>query len=303
MEDASSSSKPAPLDVIEIPPTAPSTAVWGECHICHSFERLSGFFLHATYAWTDVVTSAHGCTYCDAIIRGCRGWLDEDRKRDWTPENLLLYFGDSQNQATSVNISARPYPDERHSYHRDAWKLGGYSKKWGHYYVEMSFASTTIRLKILAAQCESLRDIPARQDWKHFGQPLPEPWSYLQRVRPRTPFTGSKDAFKIANTWLRNCVENHAACRIEKGQALPTRLLDLRSPDNEEIIKLVENIDGDVRYAALSHCWGVIKQFTTTKATLPERHEHIRLKDMTKTFSEAVQVVRELGIRYLWVRK
>jgi hypothetical protein len=84
---------------------------------------------------------------------------------------------------------------------------------------------------------------------------------------------------------------------------MPTRVLDLCSFDDEDVIRLVEDPGINGRYAALSHCWGTTVQFTTTKATLLERYDHIPLVELPKTFREAVQVVRKLGLRYLWVRK
>ena len=100
---------------------------------------------------------------------------------------------------------------------------------------------------------------------------------------------------------LQNCVTNHAACGSIENQRLPTRLLDLRS-HGADIVKLVDKAGEYVQYAALSHCWGDISQFTTTRATLLERKQKILLSQLTKTFQEAVEVVRALNIPYLWVR-
>ncbi|CAE7186803.1 HET domain protein pin-c2 [Pyrenophora teres f. teres] len=41
--------------------------------------------------------------------------------------------------------------------------------------------------------------------------------------------------------------------------------------------------------------------FTTTIATFRERRERILFVQLTKTFQEAVQTTRALGIRYLWI--
>ena len=91
-----------------------------------------------------------------------------------------------------------------------------------------------------------------------------------------------------------NCPDNH-------DQDLPSRLLDLELPNNVIDLRLVEITGESGRYAALSHCWGAIQQYTTRTANLQERKECIPFKQLTKTFKEAVQVTRALGIRYLWI--
>lgn len=46
----------------------------------------------SVYPWNDFVVSAHTCSCCDVIVRGCRGWLDEDGKQDWVPDSLTLHL-------------------------------------------------------------------------------------------------------------------------------------------------------------------------------------------------------------------
>ena len=98
-------------------------------------------------------------------------------------------------------------------------------------------------------------------------------------------------------------MDNHTSCRSDDHRTIPTRLLDLQTPDGEDSIRLVSTVGEDRRYVALSHCWGTTTQFTTTKATLGERQYAIMLTQLTKTFREAVHVTRALAVRYLWVRR
>lgn len=51
----------------------------------------------------------------------------------------------------------------------------------------------------------------------------------------------------------------------------------------------------------LSHCWGPSQLITTTRDTIKDRIAGIELKDLTKTFRDAVSLTRNLGIRYLWI--
>ena len=56
------------------------------------------------------------------------------------------------------------------------------------------------------------------------------------------------------------------------------------------------------RYIALSHCWGGSTPpcLTTTK-TIESNKRGIRWSSLPRTFSDAIHVARELGIRYLWI--
>jgi hypothetical protein len=57
----------------------------------------------------------------------------------------------------------------------------------------------------------------------------------------------------------------------------------------------------DRRYAALSHCWGTKEFFVTTEANFEQNKNGIEWDDLSKTFQDAVQITRRLGLRYLWV--
>ena len=99
---------------------------------------------------------------------------------------------------------------------------------------------------------------------------------------------------------LMDCVKRHS-CGSPKG--LPSRLLDVGDP-NTDYIKLVETSTetiNDSRYAALSYCWGISAPFTTESSTLESRLQGFSVSEMPLTLRESVQVVRDLGIRYLWI--
>jgi hypothetical protein len=55
------------------------------------------------------------------------------------------------------------------------------------------------------------------------------------------------------------------------------------------------------RYVTLSHCWGGRVNLATTTETLETHKKGIPLPTMPKTFADAVEITRRLGIRYLWV--
>lgn len=54
-------------------------------------------------------------------------------------------------------------------------------------------------------------------------------------------------------------------------------------------------------YVCLSHCWGNIRAMTTTSAALARNNQNIARESLPKTFQDAVEIVRSLGLQYLWI--
>lgn len=82
---------------------------------------------------------------------------------------------------------------------------------------------------------------------------------------------------------------------------LPTRVIDVGYNDIDGYPKL--SISDGMRglYTALSHCWGEYQPVTTIKSTLPQRLYQISIDSLPRTFCDAIEVTRLLGIRYLWI--
>ena len=66
---------------------------------------------------------------------------------------------------------------------------------------------------------------------------------------------------------------------------------------------LVSGKEEKGHYATLSHCWGDSnhRPLLTTDQTLACRQQGIEDEEFPKTFRNAVQVCREIGIEYLWI--
>lgn len=54
-------------------------------------------------------------------------------------------------------------------------------------------------------------------------------------------------------------------------------------------------------YIALSYCWGDPQTSKTTRANLETHKTGLELKSQPQTLKDAIQVTKELGIRYLWI--
>ncbi|KAF2690603.1 HET-domain-containing protein [Lentithecium fluviatile CBS 122367] len=116
--------------------------------------------------------------------------------------------------------------------------------------------------------------------------------------------TGSKASISRMKAWLGNCTSSHPACARggKLPPQLPTRVIDVGGKGSSSCC-LVLGEDKRENYATLSHCWGdsSSRPLLTTDETLTMRQRGIKDEELPKTFLDAVQVCRELGIGYLWI--
>jgi hypothetical protein len=103
--------------------------------------------------------------------------------------------------------------------------------------------------------------------------------------------------------WLDICTTHHKHCTVpaEFGvPELPSRVLDVWSSFDK--IRLCNTPDKGFPYVCLSHCWGNDKPACmTTTESLESNRRGIPLDSLPKTFRDAVDIVRRLGIQYLWI--
>jgi hypothetical protein len=105
----------------------------------------------------------------------------------------------------------------------------------------------------------------------------------------------------LCRDWLKQCQSKHRSCPPICESNLPTRLIDIGEPSNGVAPRLVETCGQRGQYATLSHCWGRSKPPSTTKANLSSRLLSMPLTLMPKTFRDALNIVRLLGYRYIWI--
>ncbi|KAK8043930.1 hypothetical protein PG994_012768 [Apiospora phragmitis] len=121
----------------------------------------------------------------------------------------------------------------------------------------------------------------------------------------------SLEAVSLYKTWYNDCLTLDKDCKLTvsghevdemTGPELPTRVLDLGKTTAKDLI-LLESKGLRGQYCALSYCWGPpnTQTFLTTKGSLQDRLDGIDFEHLPKTFQDAVQITRALGIRYLWV--
>lgn len=130
----------------------------------------------------------------------------------------------------------------------------------------------------------------------------------------RTPFSSpnSPEAFASLRRWIETCIKGHERCRqtisgIEINEELepdlPSRVVDVGPPDGSREPRLIESEGMAGQYSALSHCWGPPSKrpLTTTKDTIRDRLRCMSWDSLPKTFRDAIEVTRAVGLRYMWI--
>jgi hypothetical protein len=132
-------------------------------------------------------------------------------------------------------------------------------------------------------------------------------WLTISLATPmNSDTTSSTESLRVARDWLHNCLEHHPGCKqSDSGVSwYPTRLLYLGETGNDDtnvrLIHTAQNIPTGP-YMTLSHCWGSADILKLTRATMPVFCNTIVLKDLPKTFRDAIIVTKTLGIQYLWI--
>ncbi|KAF2021234.1 HET-domain-containing protein [Aaosphaeria arxii CBS 175.79] len=130
----------------------------------------------------------------------------------------------------------------------------------------------------------------------------------LFQARIISPKAGDDKNIATIKSWLHKCTATHTKCSSwgqptsPSSRYLPTRVLDV-GDSNSPTIRLHEPKDDEnEKYIALSYCWGKGNPYLTDRANL-QRHldGDIKLSDLPKTLSDAVELTRKLGVKYIWI--
>ncbi|KAI1295944.1 heterokaryon incompatibility protein-domain-containing protein [Xylaria venustula] len=130
----------------------------------------------------------------------------------------------------------------------------------------------------------------------------------VKRLKPiRSTHTGSEESWTQVEKWFNRCTETHASCHIHTvaipiGKC-PTRLIHVEATSISGV-RLCETSNLtclDLTYATLSHCWGGVVPIRLLGENYDQFHEEIPWDKLPQTFKDAIQVTRNLNIRYLWI--
>jgi Heterokaryon incompatibility protein (HET) len=117
--------------------------------------------------------------------------------------------------------------------------------------------------------------------------------------RLRGASTDSTFSMKRAREWYDHCRSFHPECVESADRILPTRLLNF----SKGHLRLCNGADVDIstRYATLSHCWGNLPMFKLTLERLQSFKTKIEIKDLSRTFQDALRILAHLGLEFLWI--
>ncbi|KAJ8133056.1 hypothetical protein O1611_g567 [Lasiodiplodia mahajangana] len=125
----------------------------------------------------------------------------------------------------------------------------------------------------------------------------------LQIGDPKLVSPGGAAHISLMIKWIDGC--NQHKCYPRDITFFPTRALDVTSSETVRLVNNAELPQGTAKYIALSHRWGPPTQhraFCTERKDVEGGKERIiKTSTLPKTFQDAVQITRGLGIPYLWI--
>lgn len=119
--------------------------------------------------------------------------------------------------------------------------------------------------------------------------------------------TDSSSNINLAKKWIKDCIEGHSVCQNSSNVRdtwHPSRLLNISIVGaGSKICLLVTDKQQSTYgpYMTLSHCWGSAEFPKLLKENLDVFHAGISILDLPKTFQDAIQITRALGVKYLWI--
>ncbi|KAM7206115.1 Heterokaryon incompatibility protein (HET) domain containing protein [Naviculisporaceae sp. PSN 640] len=128
----------------------------------------------------------------------------------------------------------------------------------------------------------------------------PVVWPKIGPARHVSADSSSDECVMLAKKWLSGCIASHEHCRRSWVPTLPTRVIQVGTTQAETKLRITRRGERG-EYAALSHCWGGSDPITTTSATLEQRKSQLSFGPSSRTFGDAVDFTRRLGIPYLWI--
>lgn len=126
----------------------------------------------------------------------------------------------------------------------------------------------------------------------------------FQHVRTASllpPSTHLEHNLSYIQTWLTKCQKIHPRCNAPVSD-VPKRLIEIENNETQTV-RLVElSSASQLQYACLSHCWGQVRpKHITNSGTLAPNMNAIPVSELPKSFQDAIEITRAIGLRYLWI--
>jgi hypothetical protein len=117
----------------------------------------------------------------------------------------------------------------------------------------------------------------------------------------RSENAGSQKCIEFVQQSMRQCVSEHKSCSKPESDFVPTRLIYVGKDDSELVLQELVPHSNQLKWAALSHCWGKGQPFKLLSSNMSELKRSINSTDLPPTFLDAVTVCRLLAIPNLWI--
>jgi len=136
-------------------------------------------------------------------------------------------------------------------------------------------------------------------------------WLRKNRIWRSSPATD--EAFRTARGWLEQCHQHtlqavpegttnlHKRCKLVPNNFVPSRLVCVPEFDATSLQIVETKGFGYVTWCSLSYCWGGPQEIQTTSNNFGDGRRTIRISDLPRTISDAVLVVRNLDVCYIWI--
>ena len=117
------------------------------------------------------------------------------------------------------------------------------------------------------------------------------------------PTLDCKETASFIEKCLNACTIKHNDCTRKISGFSPKRLLHVGCKHGTGFSDpyLVDGLNYQVLYVALSYCWGKTDFRRMTRLTLEQDQGGIDMKILPRTFQDAISVLRALGICYIWI--
>ncbi|KAK4179159.1 heterokaryon incompatibility protein-domain-containing protein [Triangularia setosa] len=126
------------------------------------------------------------------------------------------------------------------------------------------------------------------------------PWKNIGQAKTVPTTLSITESVALIGKWLHGCQTSHTSCKGRRTTVLPSRIIKVGQSSANVSLYITQ--DGEKgSYIALSHCWGGKIPLATTKDNLHSLCESLQFDANSKTFAEAVDVTRALGVQYLWI--
>jgi hypothetical protein len=117
----------------------------------------------------------------------------------------------------------------------------------------------------------------------------------------RSENAGTHECIEFVQQSIEQCVSEHKMCSTSESNFVPTRLIYIGKDDSELVLQELVSHSNQLKWAALSHCWGKGQPFKLLSSNISKLKHSINSADLPPTFLNAVTLCRLLAIPYLWI--